>query len=631
MLAARIFWMFLSGVLCLNGVAQQVITNCAEADLVAAIQKGGPILFACDGVISLSQPVVVTNRVQLDATGRNVVLDGRGSNRIFDIIGANVGFTNLIFSNSVARGQRAIVSTNLQTPAGDGFGGALNVVSSVVQIANCKFVGNQAIGGEGMVLGIWNSPVFFKVLLEAGSNSFGGAIFSVASSLDIQGSSFSATRALAAAPVPYSYPTGAGLYYTMPALAEGGAIFAANSVLKLTRTEFYNCQAGAGDAGGDGNAAPMRGGAVAARNSKFFCEESVFFGNTASLTNRGETAKGGAVYAEEGEAYFLRTLFSSNSAIGGRIGLGGTPRGGTGGGALWLSNSAVIQRCSFTSNFVKGGDSEFFNHAGGESPPDIGYGGAVASFGSLSVTNSTFAFNMVMSAYGLPGGGPAAGDVYGGAIYSAGSATVSFSTIASNNLIFKSTGGYPTTGAARGAGIFATNVSGSETELTLEGCVVQGNMPGNFATNLPVRIRDAGANISSDFTLMMTAGGSLTATNARLGGFRLLGETYGFFLRPDSPAIGRAVDITDAPPQDQLGFPRVVPDAGAIEWQGIEASLELRLSDPGEMRLDVRDPSYSLRLLEGSSDLENWTELEFNDYSPQVVSGREKRMFFRLR
>jgi hypothetical protein len=84
MLLGRIFRMFLgAAVVCLHGVAQQVITNCAEADLVAAIQKGGPIRFACDGVISLSQPVVITNSVQLDASERSVVLDGRGSNRIF--------------------------------------------------------------------------------------------------------------------------------------------------------------------------------------------------------------------------------------------------------------------------------------------------------------------------------------------------------------------------------------------------------------------------------------------------------------------------------------------------------------------------------------------------------------------
>jgi hypothetical protein len=417
----------------------------------------------------------------------------------------------------------------------------------------------------------------------------------------------------------------------MPGLAEGGAIFAINSVLKLTRTEFSECQAGASDGGGDGKAAPMRGGAVAARSSKLWCEGCLFSGNSASLTNRGETAKGGAVFAERGEAHFLATLFSSNSAVGGRIGLNGTPGGGTGGGALWLSNATVIQRCSFISNFVKGGDTAFFNHAGGASPPDEGYGGAVASFGSLlAVTNSTFAFNAVMSAISPPGS--AAGDAYGGAIYSAGSASVSFSTIASNTLIFKSTGGDLTRGAARGGGLFATNLSESQVELTLEGCVIAGNVPGNFATNLPVRIRDAGANISSDSTLKMSGPGSLSATEAKLGPFQRFGETYTFSsLRPDSPAIGRGTNITSAAIEDQLGFPRLFPDAGAIEWQGSGASLELTRSTPGEMRLNVRDPAYSLRLLEGSSDLENWTELGFEDYSPHVVSGKEKRMFFRLR
>jgi hypothetical protein len=154
MLLGRIPGMFLSAAFfCLHGVAQQVITNCSQGDLVAAIQKGGPILFACDGVISLSQPVLITNSVQLDATGRNVVLDGRGSNRIFEIMGAQVAFTNLTFSNGVARGVSAFVMTNSQTAAGDGSGGALNVSSSVVNIANCQFVGNQGAWRRGNDLG----------------------------------------------------------------------------------------------------------------------------------------------------------------------------------------------------------------------------------------------------------------------------------------------------------------------------------------------------------------------------------------------------------------------------------------------------------------------------------------------
>ena len=50
----------------------------------------------------MSQPVVITNSVQLDASGRNVVLDGRGSNRIFEITGAQGAVTNLVFSNGTS-------------------------------------------------------------------------------------------------------------------------------------------------------------------------------------------------------------------------------------------------------------------------------------------------------------------------------------------------------------------------------------------------------------------------------------------------------------------------------------------------------------------------------------------------
>jgi hypothetical protein len=125
-----------------------------------------------------------------------------GEDRIefFEISGARVAITNLTFSNGVARGGSATAGTNYHTPAGDGYGGAFNALSSVVNIANCKFVGNQAIGGEGIEFHFFIGIDRYGHL-ESGSNSFGGTIFSVASSVEIRDSSFTGSRALGAAPV----------------------------------------------------------------------------------------------------------------------------------------------------------------------------------------------------------------------------------------------------------------------------------------------------------------------------------------------------------------------------------------------------------------------------------------------
>src|SRR5262245_60535789 len=227
------------------GSAEQIIANCNETALIEAVQKGGSIRFDCDGIISLSQPLLIVTNLLLDATGRSVVLDGRGSNRIFDIAGARVAFTGLIFSNGAALGEPTMVTANSIKRPTEGLGGALKVENSEVSLLRCTFAGNQAMGGVGGGV-IWmGGPHDFRADAP-GQRGVGGAIFSEGSKFVIEDCRFVTNRATGGVGggyfanmwIPWITPSGDGY---------GGAIYATNSELTISRSTFEGCLAGALD------------------------------------------------------------------------------------------------------------------------------------------------------------------------------------------------------------------------------------------------------------------------------------------------------------------------------------------------------------------------------------------------
>jgi len=62
-----------------------IVTNCTEANLRAALAGGGTVTFACDGTITLTAQLLVTNDTIIDAKGHTVSLNGNASTRIFDM------------------------------------------------------------------------------------------------------------------------------------------------------------------------------------------------------------------------------------------------------------------------------------------------------------------------------------------------------------------------------------------------------------------------------------------------------------------------------------------------------------------------------------------------------------------
>lgn len=58
-----------------------VVTNCTEANVRAALAGGGSVTFDCDGVIYLTNSLVITQTTMIDAGEHQVTLHGNSAFR----------------------------------------------------------------------------------------------------------------------------------------------------------------------------------------------------------------------------------------------------------------------------------------------------------------------------------------------------------------------------------------------------------------------------------------------------------------------------------------------------------------------------------------------------------------------
>ncbi len=257
----------------------------------------------------------------------------------------------------------------------------------------------------------------------------------------------------------------------------------------------------------------------------------------------GGAAEGGAIY-NLGGMVIERSLFASNTAVGGAGGNGqnggngdsydwpvpmagpGGPGGDACGGALFVGGPSSLVNCTLTGNQATGGSggqggrgATFYNFENGQVtyfPPGGGGSGGAASgavcdaTGSLRLTNCTIAFN---SSVGGPGG------------------------LAGN--------GIPGASGASAGALQSPNG-------LLANCLLDGNSP----TNCNGSIADAGYNLSSDASCVLTNLGSLSNIDPKLGPLADNGgPTLTMALLPGSPAID-AGNTSLAPATDQRGYPR---------------------------------------------------------------------------
>src|SRR5512142_2721761 len=90
-LAARVglLWLCLGAA---GGLAQaQVVTDCTEAALRAAMAGGGTVTFACDGTITLGSTITNAVDTVLDGSGHQVTISGSNACRVF-YVNTNVSF-----------------------------------------------------------------------------------------------------------------------------------------------------------------------------------------------------------------------------------------------------------------------------------------------------------------------------------------------------------------------------------------------------------------------------------------------------------------------------------------------------------------------------------------------------------
>jgi hypothetical protein len=386
-----------------------VVYNCTEAALRAAMAGGGTVTFACDGTITLASTITNTVNVTLDGSGHSITITGPGAfhvssgstlglvalkiancsviqmmgggifndggtlnlvNVVFQNNWANYGFGGAIYNLGVLNATNCIFDSNgantwylvPSPPPPAAVGGA--IFGGAVNLQQCLFTNNQAIGAIGLVMLSTALP---------GVEAYGGAIY--AGSLVADSCTFVNNSAMGGrgADGPSGGIGGGFPGYSAGdgAAAYGGAI--CGGTVTASRCLFGN-NAASGGRGGAGGAGAQGNGT----------------GGTGGRGGNGASAYGGALYGGSGSTLVNCTLVANTASAGG----GGI--GGNGGPA--------------TYPWGHGGDGG----AGGNGGPSA-FGGAIN--GAATLVNCTVVFGL---ASGGGGGAGGAGGYSGGGSGSAG-------------------------------------------------------------------------------------------------------------------------------------------------------------------------------------------------------------------
>ena len=453
----------------------------------------------------------------------------------------------------------------------------------------------------------------------------------------------------------------------------GGAISNGGSLV-ITGCTFSNNSANASFAPGEVG----RGGAI-------FNEASLVVSNSLFLQNNaqghygliispyptGGEGSGGAIY-NASTALIANCSFFSNTAAAGSGGDDyeqGANGGAAYGGAVCNVGSLGIFNSTFSQNVITGGsggnginliDAGVQPYGGGNG--GAGYGGAVCSVsGNLAIINSTFANNLAEGSGGGPGaygavpqgdggnpnganGGNGGDGIGGGVALLAGAMSITNVTCA-NNTTVGGTGGmggvayYPPFIGTNGAN-GAPGIGQGETIANSGGSFLVKNSIlycASNETNGFGSIFDAGNNINSDATALLTNSTSFNNTNPLLGTLgNYGGSTQTIPLLLGSPAIN-AADPLAFPSTDQRGYPRPygpAPDIGAFEFSFPMLS---GASDPGVFQFFLSADPSKKAVVQASSNLVDWSTIATNTIftnMPTVIvdgtSSKSKYKFYRV-
>jgi fibronectin-binding autotransporter adhesin len=469
-----------------------VVNTATDAALRAALSGGGTVTFNCEGTITLTGAMAIASSTVINASGHTITLSGGNAVQLFSVnAGVTASFINLTLANGYAAGSNGVAGPPV-TDGQPGTGGAVLNNGGTVALSSCTVVSNLAVGGAGYANCIYPTN-------SNGGAGLGGAIYNLAGNVFVTNCSFSAN------------------------VTSGG-------------TGGHNM--GYGGAGGAacGSAIYSSGGSITVQNSTFLSHtaqggmpgqgSAVYYGS-------GGSAWGGVIYSTTATVNFNNSIFTNNSATG--VGGGYAGSGGWGyGGAISAQGGTVnCAGCIFATNTAAGGGA-FKTYAGSAS------GGAICSYASLSVSQSSFFGN---HASGNSGGwGVGEGD--GGAIYNGNSLSLSGNIFAQNTVLGGNgmsllAGGNTPGGIGRGGAVCSQGTL-TATNCTFTANSAKGGTPGNGISSAPGTGGDGrGGGLFNSGTATLV---NLTfATNNAIGGAGGRDITGAYPPGPDGLSLGGAI------------------------------------------------------------------------------------------
>ena len=585
-----------------------VVTNCTETALRTALIGGGAVTFDCDGVLTLSSTLVITNDTTIDATGHDLTLSEGQVVQWFQLLQINPGVTlvlnHLTLANGFMRGTNSTVGNG---SGGDGIGSAVWNKAGTLQATDCVFTNNVVLGGTGGP-GVSGTSAF-----NFGGGGYGGAIYNDAGTLRLTNVVFVGNKAQGgqggSAPSPPPSEGGPG------GPSAGGAIYSRTGLVTIVSCRFVSNSAPAsvpGPANGyNPDSGPAAAGAVYCMAGTNVILDSQFECQSVGGGQWFCNASAGVLYQTAGSLWISGCTFSTNKVTGGDgIVIGsGSNAGNADGGAILLANmatgqqgqvmlycNAVISNSCFVGNLVKGGlQGQAVGAAG------TGRGGALESSGLLQMFNCTLAANSASGGDITYPSFPLS-SAYGGALAIGTTSVLTHVTIAANSVNKGAgAGNYGSSSSvALGGGIYV-----GSGKVYVRNSILSSNSPVNCIGTLI----DNGNSLSSDASCAFIPPGSLNNTDpllAPLGAYG--GPTLTMALRPGSPAVN-AGNATFCLATDQRGVPR--PQGNGCDMGAVEAAvLSIQKRNDGNWAISQAAAPGASCTLQMSLNLTDWSDLQ---------------------
>lgn len=403
----------------------------------------------------------------------NVIVDGQGRRRLFWNGGNDTRVVGITIRNAV---NHETGNNNMYTGAG------LNVTGSDCVVSNCVFANCTGSVKPGGALAIIKSGIVVDTVISNCVATHGGGIFASGSNsgrrLDIVNCIITNCTATG---TDANYG-GGGIYAQYDTHISGGEISGCtsskggggvffgrvnNGVAAMSSVEGTKIR---GNTANSGGGVYLIGYTGSYPGATAVVSRVTFEGNVA--TGSGENSKGGALIAVDAQ-FISNCTFTANSATGngGAVYIGNAIScgeifgstfsrnisAGRGGGAVYVSNRALVDSCVFDSNMLTD-ESPAAACAGGALSMGVehthvgtvrnslfvgnvvsnGTGGAVGNYNTRSITNYVESCTFVRNgSAGMKNIGKA--DYYGGAI-----GGISFSAFATNCLFAQNFGPWTT-------------------------------------------------------------------------------------------------------------------------------------------------------------------------------------------